>query len=185
VIDETLFDAEDKMDKTVGVAKDEFAQIRTGQASTAMFARVTVDYYGAPTPLQQLASISVPEPRTILIAPFDMGAMKEIEAALRAGEMGFNPSNDGNVLRINMPQLTEERRREYVKVAKVKAEDAKVTIRNIRRKAKDEIDVAVKDGEVGEDEGMRAEKELDVLTKKHVDAIDALLVHKENELLEV
>ncbi len=185
MIDETLLDAEDKMDRTVGVAKDEFAQIRTGQASTAMFARVTVDYYGAPTPLQQLASISVPEPRTILIAPFDMGAMKEIEDALRAGDMGFNPSNDGNVLRINMPQLTEERRREYVKVAKVKAEDAKVTIRNIRRKAKDAIDTAMKDGEIGEDDGMRAEKELDVLTKKHVDAIDALLAHKENELLEV
>ncbi len=185
MIDETLFDAEDKMDKTVAVAKDEFAQIRTGQASTAMFAHVTVEYYGAPTPLQQLASISVPEPRTILIAPFDMGAMKEIEDALRAGDMGFNPSNDGNVLRINLPQLTEERRREYVKVAKVKAEDAKVTIRNIRRKAKDAIDTAIKDGEVGEDDGMRAEKELDGLTKKHVDAIDALLAHKESELLEV
>jgi ribosome recycling factor len=185
MIDDTLLDAEDKMDKAVGVAKDEFASIRTGQASTAMFAKITVDYYGSPTALQQLAAISTPEPRTILIAPFDKGAMKNIEDALRSGEMGFNPSNDGNVLRINMPQLTEERRREYVKVARHKAEEARVTIRNIRRKAKDEIDALVKDGEVGEDEGARAEKELDALTKKHVDAIDAVLTHKEDELLEV
>ena len=185
MIDDTLLDAEDKMDKAVDVAKDDFAQIRTGQASSSMFAKVTVDYYGAPTPLQQLASITTPEPRTVLIAPYDMGAMKNIEDALRAGEMGFNPTNDGNVLRINMPQLTEERRREYVKLAKHKAEEARVTVRNIRRKAKDEIDGFVKDGDVGEDEGARAEKELDGLTKKHIDAIDALLAHKEDELLEV
>jgi ribosome recycling factor len=185
MIDDTLLDAEDKMDKAVGVAKDEFASIRTGQASTAMFAKITVDYYGAPTALQQLAAISTPEPRTVLIAPFDKGAMKNIEDALRSGEMGFNPSNDGNVLRINMPQLTEERRREYVKIARHKAEDARITVRNIRRKAKDEIDALVKDGAVGEDEGARAEKELDALTKKHVDAIDGVLAHKEDELLEV
>ncbi len=185
MIDDTLLDVEDKMDKAVEVAKDEFASIRTGQASSSMFAKVTVDYYGAATPLQQLASITTPEPRTVLIAPYDMGAMKNIEDALRAGEMGFNPSNDGNVLRINMPQLTEERRREYVKLAKHKAEEARVVIRNLRRKAKDEIDDLVKDGDVGEDDGTRAEKELDALTKKHVDAIDALLAHKEEELLEV
>jgi len=185
VIDDTLLDAEDKMDKAIEVAKDEFASIRTGQASASVFSKINVDYYGAPTPLQQLASITTPEPRTILIAPYDMGAMKNIEDALRSGEMGFNPSNDGNVIRVIMPQLTEERRREYVKLAKHKAEDARVVVRNLRRKAKDEIDELVKDGEVGEDEGTRAEKELDALTKKHVDAIDALLAHKEEELLEV
>lgn len=185
MIDDTLLDAEDKMDKAIEVAKDEFASIRTGQASASVFSKINVDYYGAPTPLQQLASITTPEPRTILIAPYDMGAMKNIEDALRSGEMGFNPSNDGNVIRVIMPQLTEERRREYVKLAKHKAEDARVVVRNLRRKAKDEIDELVKDGEVGEDEGTRAEKELDALTKKHVDAIDALLAHKEEELLEV
>jgi ribosome recycling factor len=185
VIDDTLLDVEDKMDKAVEVAKDDFASIRTGQASASVFSKINVDYYGAPTPLQQLASITTPEPRTILIAPYDMGAMKNIEDALRSGDMGFNPSNDGNVIRVIMPQLTEERRREYVKLAKHKAEDARVVVRNLRRKAKDEIDELVKDGEVGEDEGTRAEKELDALTKKHVDAIDALLAHKEEELLEV
>jgi ribosome recycling factor len=185
VIDETLLDAEDHMDKAVGVAKDNFAAIRTGQASSSMFANITVDYYGAPTPLQQLASITTPEARTVLIAPYDMGAMKEIEEALRKSDMGVNPANDGNVLRINMPQLTEERRKDYVKVAKTKAEDARVSIRNIRRKAMDEIAAAVKGGGVGEDEGNRAEKELDALTKKHTDQIDELLAHKESELLAV
>ena len=173
------------MDRALSVAKDNFAGIRTGQASAAMFANIAVDYYGAPTPLQQLASISVSEARTVLISPYDQGAKKEIETALRNSDLGVNPSDDGNVLRIVLPQLTEERRRDYVKLAKTKAEEARVTVRNMRRKAKDLIDAAVKDGEVGEDEGSRAEKELDALTKRHVDAIDALLAHKENELLEV
>lgn len=185
MIDEILLDAEEHMDKAVDVAKDNFAGIRTGQASSSMFAKITVDYYGAPTPLQQLASITTPEARTVLIAPYDMSAIGDIEKALRESDMGVNPANDGNVLRINMPQLTEERRREYVKVAKAKAEDARVSIRGQRRKSKDAIDAAVKDGEVGEDEGARAEKELDALTKKHTDIIDGLLAHKESELLEV
>jgi ribosome recycling factor len=185
VIDEILLDAEDNMDKALAVAKDNFASIRTGQASAAMFTHITVDYYGAPTPLQQLASISVPEPRTVVIAPYDSGAKREIETALRNSDLGVNPSDDGTVIRINLPILTEERRRDYVKLAKTKAEDARVTVRNMRRKGKDLIDAAVKDGDVGEDEGSRAEKELEALTKKHVDAIDALLAHKESELLEV
>jgi len=185
VIDEILLEAEDNMDKALGVAKDNFASIRTGQATASMFTHITVDYYGAPTPLQQLASISVPEARTVLIAPYDQGAKREIEAALRNSDLGVNPSDDGNVIRINMPILTEERRRDYVKLAKVKAEEARVTVRNMRRKAKDLIDAAVKDGEIGEDEGSRGEKELDAVTKRHVDAIDSLLSHKENELLEV
>ncbi|WP_084104379.1 ribosome recycling factor [Demequina sp. NBRC 110056] len=185
MIDEILLEAEEHMDTAVGVAKDNFAGIRSGQASAAMFANISVDYYGAPTPLQQLAAITVPEARMVLVSPYDASAKKEIESAIRSSDLGVNPSDDGNVLRIVMPQLTEERRRDYVKLAKTKAEEARVTIRNMRRKAKDQIDSAVKDGEVGEDEGNRAEKELDSLTKKHVDAVDALLSAKEGELLEV
>ena len=185
MIDETLLEAEDKMNKAIEMAKDEFATIRTGAASAAMFAKLIVDYYGSPTPLQQLASISTPDARTVLIAPYDRGSMGNIESALRASDLGVNPNNDGAVIRINMPQLTEERRRDYVKVARHKAEEAKVSVRNLRRKAKDDIDEAVKAGGVGEDEGTRGEKELDAITKRHTDAIDALLAHKESELLEV
>jgi len=185
VIDDTLLDAEEHMDKAVEVAKNSFSEIRTGQASSSMFANIMVDYYGAQTPIQQLASITTPEARTVLIAPYDMGAIGEIEKSLRNSDLGVSPTNDGNVLRINMPQLTEERRKDYVKLAKTKAEDAKVSIRNLRRKAKDAIDLSVKDGEVGKDDGQRAEKELDALTKKHTDIIDQVLAHKESELLEV
>jgi len=180
-----LLEAEENMDNAVEVAKSNFASIRTGQASAAMFANIAVDYYGAPTPLQQLASIQVVEARSVVISPYDVSAKKDIETALRNSDLGVNPTDDGKVLRVNLPQLTEERRRDYVKLAKNKAEESRVTLRNMRRKAKDAIDAAVKDGEVGEDEGTRAEKELDALTKKHVDAVDALLAHKESELLEV
>jgi ribosome recycling factor len=185
VIDDILLDAEDNMDKSVEAAKEAFAAIRTGQASSSMFANILVDYYGAPTPLQQLAAIAIPEPRTVMISPYDAGAKKEIEAALRGSDLGVNPSDDGHVIRVNLPILTEERRRDYVKLAKQRAEDARIAVRNVRRKAKDLIDAAVKDGDVGEDEGARAEKELESLTKKHVDEIDAVLAHKESELLEV
>lgn len=185
MIDETLLEAEEHMENAIEVAKDNFASIRSGQASAAMFANISVDYYGAPTPLQQLAAITVPEARMVLIAPYDASAKKDIETALRNSDLGINPSDDGNVLRVIMPQLTEERRRDYVKLAKAKAEDARVTIRNMRRKAKDAIDKAVKDGDIGEDEGNRAEKDLDALTKKHTDIVDQLLASKESELLEV
>lgn len=185
MIDEILLEAEENMDKSVESAKEAFAGIRTGQASSAMFANILVDYYGAPTPLQQLASIAIPEPRTVMISPYDQGAKREIETALRNSDLGVNPSDDGHVIRVNLPALTEERRRDYVKLAKQRAEDARVAVRNIRRKAKDQIDAAVKDGEVGEDEGTRAEKELEALTKKHIDTIDAVLAAKESELLEV
>ena len=185
MIDDTLLEAEDKMDKTIESAKDDFATIRTGAASAAMFAKIAVDYYGAPTPLQQLASITTPDARTVHISPYDRGAMQGILTALRNSDLGVNPTDDGAVIRINMPQLTEERRKEYVKVARHRAEESRVAIRGIRRKAKDTIDVAIKEGDVGEDEGARAEKELDAMTKRHTDAIDALLAHKESELLEV
>jgi ribosome recycling factor len=185
VIDDILLEAEESMDRAIGVAKDNFSSIRSGQASAAMFANITVEYYGAPTPLQQLASINLPEPRTVMITPYDISAKKEIETALRNSDLGVNPSDDGQVIRVNMPQLTEERRKDFVKLAKHKAEDARVTVRNMRRKAKEAIEAAVKDGHIGEDEGARAEKELDALTKRHVDTIDEILAHKESELLEV
>jgi ribosome recycling factor len=185
VIEETLLEAEDKMDKAVEVAKDDFASIRTGRANPGLYAKVMVEYYGSPTPLQQLASFAVPEARTLLITPYDKTALRDIERALGDSEVGANPSNDGNVIRVVMPELTQERRREYVKIVRSKGEDAKVSIRNIRRKAKDELDRIVKDGDAGEDEGARAEKELDALTKSHTDNIDELLKRKETELLEV
>ncbi|MDP9886639.1 MULTISPECIES: ribosome recycling factor [Micrococcaceae] len=185
MIEETLLEAEEKMDKAVEVAKEDFASVRTGRANPGLYNKVLVDYYGSPTPLQQLASFAIPDARTILITPFDKSAMRDIERALSDSEVGANPSNDGNVIRITIPELTKERRKEYVKIVKTKGEDAKVSIRNIRRKAKETLDRLVKDGEAGEDEGTRAEKELDSLTKAHVDGIDELLKRKEAELLEV
>ncbi|OLT46830.1 ribosome recycling factor [Cellulosimicrobium sp. CUA-896] len=185
MIDETLLEAEEKMDKAVEVAKEDFAAIRTGRANPAMFNKITVDYYGAPTPLQQLASFQTPEARTVIVAPFDKSAMTAIEKALRDSDLGVNPSNDGNIIRVVLPALTEERRRDFVKLAKQKAEDSRVSIRNVRRRAKEELDRIVRDGEAGEDEVTRAEKELEGLTKQHVDQVDALLAGKESELLEV
>jgi ribosome recycling factor len=185
VIDETLFEAEEKMDKAVEVAKEDFGAIRTGRAAPGMFNKITVDYYGAPTPLQQLASFQVPEARTILISPYDASSLGAIERTLRDSNLGVNPSNDGKIIRVVLPVLTEERRRDYIKLARTKAEDAKVSVRSIRRKAKETLDRAVKDGDIGEDEGSRAEKELEQSTRSHVDAIDDLLRHKETELLEV
>lgn len=184
-VDESLLEAEEKMDKAVEVAKEDFSAIRTGRASAAMFNKLTVDYYGAPTPLQQLASFQTPEARTVLIQPFDKSAMTAIEKSLRESDLGVNPSNDGNLIRVILPSLTEERRRDYIKLARAKGEDAKISIRNIRRKAKEEIDKLVKDGDIGEDEGTRGEKELEATTKKYVDVVDDLLKGKESELLEV
>ncbi|WP_435299819.1 ribosome recycling factor [Timonella sp. A28] len=184
-MDEILLEAEEKMDRAVEVAKEEFAGIRTGRANSGMFSKIMVDYYGAPTPLQQLASFNIPDARTVLINPFDKSSMALIEKALRDSDLGVNPSNDGVAIRIVMPALTEERRRDYVKLAKTKAEEGRVSVRGVRRKAKDQCDKAVKDGEVGEDEGVRAEKELEALTKRHIESIDQLLASKETELLEV
>ncbi|MFD9130305.1 ribosome recycling factor [Kitasatospora sp. NPDC059571] len=185
MIEETLLEAEEKMEKAVAVAKDDFAAIRTGRAHPAMFNKIVADYYGALTPINQLASFSVPEPRMAVITPFDKSALRNIETAIRDSDLGVNPSNDGSIIRVVFPQLTEERRKEYIKVARGKGEDAKVSIRSIRRKAKDAIDKFVKDGEIGEDEGRRAEKELDDTTARYVAQVDELLKHKEAELLEV
>jgi ribosome recycling factor len=185
VIDDTLFEAEEKMERAVDHAKEDFAAIRTGRATPAMFSKVIIDYYGAPTPLPQMASIAIPEPRMAIIKPYDLGQLGAMEKALRDSDLGVNPNNEGNQLRINLPQMTEERRRDMIKVARSKGEDAKVAVRNIRRKAKEELDRIVKDGEAGEDEGRRAEKELEDLTHKYVASLDELIKHKEAELLEV
>lgn len=185
MIDDTLLEAEEKMEKAVAVAKDEFAGIRTGRAHPTMFNKITAEYYGTQTPVNQLASFHMPEPRMIIVQPFDKSSMGAIEKAIRSSDLGVNPSNDGVIIRVIFPELSEERRRDYIKIARHKAEDSRVSIRNIRRHAKDSLDKLVKDGEAGEDEGRRAERELEDLTHNYVGQIDELLRHKEAELLEV
>ena len=185
MIDDTLLEAEEKMEKAVAVAKEEFAGIRTGRAHPAMFNKITAEYYGTQTPVNQLASFHMPEPRMVIVQPFDKSSLAAIEKAIRNSDLGVNPSNDGTIIRVVVPQLSEERRRELVKVAKSKGEDARVTIRSIRRKAKEELDRIGKDGEAGEDEVVRAEKELQNLTDTYSHKIDELVKHKEAELLEV
>ena len=185
MIDETLFDAEEKMEKAVTVAKEDLATLRTGRANPNTFSRIVIDYYGAPTPLQQMASITIPEARMAVIKPYDMSQLGSIERAIRDSDLGVNPSNDGIIIRIVFPQLTEQRRRDLGKTARAKGEDAKVSIRNIRRKAKETLDKMVKDGDAGEDDGARAEKELQSVTDRYVGQIDDLVKHKEAELLEV
>jgi ribosome recycling factor len=185
MIEETLFDAEEKMEKAVSVAKDDLASVRTGRATPHMFARIAVDYYGAMTPINQLASINIPEARMVIIKPYDASSLKSLEKAIRDSDLGVNPSNDGQIIRIVVPQLSEERRREMVKVARSKGEDARVTIRSLRRKAMEELHRIVRDGEAGEDEVGRAEKELQHTVDKYVHQVDELVKHKESELLEV
>ncbi|GAA0345363.1 ribosome recycling factor [Micropruina glycogenica] len=185
MIPDIISDAESKMKGAVEHAREEFAAIRTGRAHPAMFNKLMVDYYGSPTPLQQLATFQVPEARTVLISPFDRSSMAGIEKAIRDSDLGVNPANDGNVIRVVMPQLSEDRRRDYVKLAKHKAEEGRVAVRNIRRHANDSVHKLVKDKEVGEDDARGAEKTLDGVTKKYVDSIDELLKSKEAELLEV
>lgn len=185
MIDDILLEAEEKMDKAIDVAREDLSGIRTGRANAAMFNKIEIEYYGAPTPLQQLASMTIPEARTVLISPYDKSSMQAIEKALRDSDLGVNPSNDGNVIRVVLPSLTEERRRDYVKLAKAKGEDARVSLRSVRRKAREDLDKLAKDGDVGEDEVNRAQGELDGLTKKHTDLVDQMLSGKEKELLEV
>jgi ribosome recycling factor len=185
VIDDTLLEAEEKMEKAVVVAKEEFGGIRTGRAHPSMFNKITAEYYGTQTPVNQLASFHMPEPRMVIVQPFDKSSLAAIEKAIRSSDLGVNPTNDGSIIRVIFPELSEERRREFIKVARHKAEDSKVSIRNIRRHAKDSIDKLVKGGEAGEDDGHRAERELDDLTHSYVTQVDELLKHKEAELLEV
>jgi ribosome recycling factor len=185
VIDETLLDAEEKMEKAVSVAKDDLASVRTGRATPTMFSRIVVDYYGSPTPLNQLAGITIPEARMAVVKPYDVSQLNAIEKAIRESDLGVNPSNDGTIIRIVIPQLSEERRRDMVKIAKGKGEDAKISIRNIRRKANEELHRIAKDGEAGEDDVNRAEKELQHVTDRYVTQVDELVKHKEAELLDV
>ncbi|MEZ5116274.1 MAG: ribosome recycling factor [Candidatus Nanopelagicales bacterium] len=185
MIDETLLETEDKMDKALAFAREDFSTIRTGRATPAMFNKITVDYYGTQTPINQLASFQTPEARMVIITPYDKGSMHAIEKAIRDSDLGVNPNTDGQIIRIVLPQLTEERRKEYIKMARHKAEEARVAIRNIRRHAKDTLDKLAKDGEAGEDDVRRAEKHLEEVTHTYVTHVDEMLKHKEAELLEV
>jgi ribosome recycling factor len=186
VIAEILKQTGEKMERAVEAAKEDFSTIRTGRANPALFQKIIVDYYGTGTPLGNLASIQVLEARSLAITPYDKGALLNIEKAIRdMPNLGAQPNNDGTVIRVTLPDLTEDRRKEYVKLAKTKAEDHRVVIRNVRRKGNDDLSALKKDGLAGEDDISRAEKELDNLTKQHVDAIDTALKHKEAELLEV
>ena len=166
-------------------AREELTTIRTGRANPAMFNGVLAEYYGTMTPITQMATISVPEPRMLLIKPYEMSAMGDIENAIRNSDLGVNPTNDGQVLRVTIPQLTEERRRDMVKLARSKGEDAKIAIRNVRRKGMEELKRIQKDGEAGEDEVQAAEKELDKVTHKYVAQVDELVAKKEKELMDV
>ena len=185
MINDILNEADSKMDKSVGATREEFAAIRAGRATPSMFNKITVDYYGSPTPLQQLASFTAPEARVIMIAPFDISSMDAVERAVRDSDLGVNPSNDGRVLRCAFPELTEERRKEYIKLARTKAEDGRIAVRNLRRNAKQALEKLEKDGDVGKDDVTGAEKRLDGVTKAHTDAIDEMLKNKEAELIEV
>jgi ribosome recycling factor len=184
VIEDTLRQAESKMRKAIEVAKEEFSGIRTGRANPALVNRLQVDYYGTPTPLQQLAGISAPEARLLVVSPYDRNATSSIEKAIRNSDLGINPSNDGQVIRLAFPQLTEERRKEYVKLAKHRAEEARTAIRNVRRHEKGELERLERDGEISQDELRRAEQRLQGITDKYVAEVDNLLQHKERELLE-
>jgi ribosome recycling factor len=185
MIDDTLFEAEEKMDKAVTVAKEDFSAIRTGRANPTMFNKITVEYYGTQTPVNQLASFHLPEPRMVVIQPYDKGSLAAIERAIRNSDLSVNPANDGAIIRIVLPELTEERRREYIKTARSKAEDGRVAIRNIRRHAKDALNKMIKGGDAPEDDVRRAERELDDLTHTYEAQVDELLKNKEAELLEV
>ena len=185
LIEEILFEAEEKMDKAITVAREDFATIRTGRATPAMFNKLTVDYYGAATPLNQLASFQVPEARMIIVTPYDKSSMTAIEKSIRDSDLGVNPTNDGHIIRVVLPALTEERRKEYIKMARGKAEDARIAIRNIRRTAKERLESLAKEGDAGTDDVHRAEVNLEDLTHAHVGHVDEILKVKEAELIEV
>lgn len=185
MIDETQKDAQAKMQQAVDFAREDLASIRTGRAHPAMFDKLQAEYYGAPTPLQQLATFTSTDPRSLLITPFDRSAITAIEKAIRDADLGVNPGNDGNSIRIVMPELTQDRRKEYIKMARSKAEDARVVLRNLRRHAIDQLKKMEKDAEISEDDLARAEKAMDATTKKFVDSVDEILKNKEVELSEV
>ena len=181
----TLGEAGEKMDKAISVLKDELGSIRTGRATPALLSRIVVDYYGTQVPIQQLASFSVPEPRTLLIQPYDKNAISSMEKAILASDVGITPSSDGNVIRLSFPPLTEERRKELVKVVHQRGEEGRVAVRNVRRHSKEELERLQRAGTISEDDLARSEKELQRLTDHHVAEIDEIVVHKEQELKEI
>jgi ribosome recycling factor len=183
VISDLLTEAEHKMEQAIDHVASEFSTVRTGRANPQLLQRITVEYYGSPTPLQQLASISVPEPRLLVVQPFDKSTVGDIERALQTSELSLNPTNDGNVIRIAFPPLTEERRKDLIKVVRNMAEEGRVAVRNVRRHSK--TDMESMHGEISDDDIRRGEDELQKLTDRYVDQIDRLLGHKESELLEV
>jgi ribosome recycling factor len=185
VIDDSLLEAIEKMDKAVGHVQSQFTTVRTGRASPALVEKLMVSYYGSDVPLQQLAGFQVPEARMLVVKPHDRGALGAIEKAIRDSDLGISPTNDGTVIRLNFPALTEERRRDYVKLVKNMAEDGRVAVRNVRRDVRKSLEAAEKGGEISADELERAEKELDKITHDHVEKIDQAVNKKEQELLDV
>ena len=184
-VETALAEASEKMDKAIGVLKDELGGIRTGRATPALLNRIVIDYYGTQVPIQQLASFSVPEPRTLMISPFDKNAISSMEKALMASDLGITPGNDGSVIRLSFPPLTEERRKELIKLVHHRGEEARVAVRNIRRHSKDEMEKLEREGGISEDDLVRSEKELQKLTDKHIASIDEVVAHKDAELKEI
>ena len=184
-VDSALKAATEKMDKAIAVLKDELAGVRTGRATPALLQRVVVDYYGTPVPIQQLASFSVPEPRTLVISPFDRNAIGAMEKAIMASDLGITPGNDGIVIRLSFPPLTEERRKELIKLVHHRGEEGRVAVRNIRRHSKEELEKLEREGGISEDDLVRSEKELQKLTDKHISDIDEVVAHKDAELKEI
>jgi ribosome recycling factor len=185
MVDELIQDAARRMDKSIEAARNEFNTVRTGRASTALLDRIHVDYYGQQTPLKQLATINVPEPRMLTVQPFDPSSLRTIERAIQESDLGLTPSNDGKMIRLPIPQLTEERRKELVRVVRHMAEDGRVAVRNIRRDVMSDLKELAHDGEIGDDDERRAEDRVQKLTDEHVKKIDELLKGKEAEIMEV
>jgi len=184
-VDSALKAATEKMDKAISVLKDELAGVRTGRATPALLQRVVVDYYGTPVSIQQLASFSVPEPRTLVISPFDRNAIAAMEKAIMTSDLGITPGNDGTVIRLSFPPLTEERRKELIKLVHHRGEEGRVAVRNIRRHSKEELEKLEREGGISEDDLVRSEKELQKLTDKHISDIDEVVAHKDAELKEI
>jgi ribosome recycling factor len=184
-VEGSLKDASQKMKSAISVLREEFGGIRSGRATPAILSRINVDYYGSQVPLNQLASFSVPEPRLLVIQPFDKNAISAMEKAIQSSDLGLTPSNDGNVIRLSFPQLTEERRKDLIRMVHQRAEEARVAVRNVRRHHKDELEQLEREHAISEDELRRAEKELQKVTDQHVSEIDDVLGHKEKELTEV
>ncbi|MDK4290089.1 ribosome recycling factor [Corynebacterium pseudodiphtheriticum] len=185
MIDDILLEAEERMAASVEHTREDLTTIRTGRANPSMFNGLVAEYYGVPTPITQMATVSVPEPRMLLIKPYEQSMIGEIENAIRNSDLGVNPTNDGHVLRVTIPQLTEERRKDMVKLARSKGEDGKIAIRNVRRKAMEQLKKLQKDGDSGEDEVKAAEAEMEKVTAKYVESIDDVVNNKESELMEV